>query len=580
MSYFVASNESAILQKVKKITNRSGLQVRNEVRSKGFKCISFRKRVKDVNNHVKIGDDWVCAAGTIIRDGDIGGRVLHEVYNTFRKGSIEDVQNEVYGHYAIGIKVEDTVSFFTDGNGTIPLYYYSGGTSLISTSLSLAKEALGLGVQTTNLIIRATQLSIPGKRTLVEDVYRLQPSEVLLFDLPGGYADIEGATVNFEESRDCSASINTCIERVTEEINRVCTACRGVGKIGLHCTGGLDSRTMLASLLNNGINPFLLYGTGNSSLTNTKNEDRSLVKRLSKYYNLPVYLMDWSGRHPHSVKKMTSSYQRYGFDYITYGCSDNFVREINGDIEPYPDLHIGGYSPVFTNMKIWNKNPNKKYSIEYLFDQYIDRSLRLYNRRDYDRITIKSIRQALDNSRYKFNLDEMSLSDYVKARLYLYIQPESRFLRLVNQFAPYIAPFLTRDLFDCILSVSPELRKNDRFQIELTRYIKDDSYKVPVFSGTKRSLIESHNQTMKRPLLTKAKDTVKSYASSLLKDYLKRSTTFNYLYMKKVDYKIRKSHIEYINNESCLGEYIQNPRVLTVRHLSRLVRLDVARKTT
>ena len=92
---------------------------------------------------------------------------------------------------------------------------------------------------------------------------------------------------------------------------------------------------------------------GNSQLTWTSTEDLMAAKSLAKMLSLPLHIMDWSGRQPHSASKMEQLLDQYGFKYHTYGSSDGLLRELEGGIPSYPILHLGGYSPAFTNMKLW-----------------------------------------------------------------------------------------------------------------------------------------------------------------------------------------------------------------------------------
>jgi hypothetical protein len=71
----------------------------------------------------------------------------------------------------------------------------------------------------------------------------------------------------------------------------------------------------------------------------------------------------------------------------------------------------------------------------------------------------------------------------VKAKLFLYVRAESRFLNFVNEFGPYIAPFLMKRLHDPLLSVPLEFRAKDEFQLRLIHSLAPSLVEIPLHSG-------------------------------------------------------------------------------------------------
>ncbi len=132
-----------------------------------------------------------------------------------------------------------------------------------------------------------------------------------------------------------------------------------VGTIGLLGTGGLDSRTVLAGLLEWKAPIRLMYAMGNSRLTDYDIRDLNVAKAVATLYNLPFQQLDWSGNQPHSPETLKSLFRTHGFKFEIYGAPESFLRTFDGGISPYPNLLLGGRGPAFSSQQTVGTQSNK-----------------------------------------------------------------------------------------------------------------------------------------------------------------------------------------------------------------------------
>jgi hypothetical protein len=76
-----------------------------------------------------------------------------------------------------------------------------------------------------------------------------------------------------------------------------------------------------------------------------------------------------------------------------------------------------------------------------------------------------------------------SLETFVRAKLFLFLRAESRFLNFANEFSHYIAPFLMKRLCDPLLSIPLEYRSQDEFQLRLIHALAPGLVEIPLHSG-------------------------------------------------------------------------------------------------
>ena len=465
---------------------------------------AYEKRASKIQNfESSTVEGWICSAGSIVYKGTLGRPALQSVYRDFLESGIEEVRSNAIGHYALAIRHGDTITAFTDPQGAFSLYYVDASTPVIlSNSLHVVATNLSeRSIDPVRLMSASLHGSIPGRKTFYKGINRLNGTEKIRISLPEHEQYIERIDNPYTGIILDTESINNSVDLYADEIRQFIQRLSCFGSIGVATTGGLDSRTVLASLLDQDHTPLLLYGVGNSRLTHTKREDLKIVESLAQQINAPLYRMDWSGNHPHSDDQLRETFRRLGFSYEIYGAPESFISEFSGGITPFPDVILGGYSPAFTNMKVW-EFPERQYPFRDLIDHFSSDLVghpSFTCETSYRECIQESVQTALNSGGINYSTSGESLRQFVKARLTLKIRTEARFANLANQFCPYIAPFLTKQLCGPLLSVPPSFRKGDEFQIRLMDELCPELLNVPVFSGVKPARINTTRFQMERP---------------------------------------------------------------------------------
>jgi len=491
--WFLTSNER-VYNRAERTCREANLTVSGSNRQEESFLNVYQKRTVPVSNFIECGDgDWVCSAGTIVHDGDVGSEVLRYCRESILKKGVQRLRSKLLGHYAVAIKHGNRVTVFTDPQGALTLYYVEMNSSnwFMSNSLHTCASVLSEPVvDRTALIAAAFQASNPGKETFYAGVKRLFGTQVITIDT--NQQEFEVRRLPSENKTWPSYSFGETINRYKKEVQYVFGQLSGVGSVGLMATGGLDSRMVLSALLDQQNEPLLLYGIGNSSLTNTQNTDLEIVRQVAEGLDLNLYEMDWSGKQPYSTTELERLFQKYGFKFEVYGASNSFLQELEGEISPFPDLILGGYSPALTNMKLWELN-SQTFTGSILRTHYTSDCIRnrfFRCKEEYKRYIKRAVDDALRYSGVLKKQNAFSLSEFVQARLFLYLRIESRFLNLANEFSPYVAPFLLKRLYDPLLSMPFEYRHKDKLQANLIHDMFPALLDYPLFSGLRKAIVD------------------------------------------------------------------------------------------
>jgi hypothetical protein len=482
-------------------------------------------------NMIKCGEnDWICSAGTIIYNGWLGEEALRDCYADFVTAGISAVQSKAIGHYALAIRRNNEVTIFTDPQGALNLYYIGTGSFwFVSNSLYVCASALSQRkIDTTKLLVATLQSSLPGEDTFYSDIKRLFGTQLIRIDLGGGTFRVERIPKSASALSWGLPSIQGAIDQYKQEVRAVFRELAAVGPIGLFATGGMDSRTILAGLLDRQAAVQLMYGIGNSRLTDYDISDLDVAKAVAKLYNLPFQQLDWSGNQPHSEETLQELFRTYGFKYEIYGAPESFLRTFNGGISPYPKLFLGGYSPAFTNAKPWELN-QKSFAFDDLIADgmqfqggTVENSRWIVGKAAYRSVFATEVKTGLRRAEIDYPDNGASLETFVKAKLFLYIRSESRFLNFVNEFGHYIAPFLMKKLYDPLLSVPFEYRAKDEFQLRLIHALAPGLVEVPLYSGWGPARIDRDTFRLIRDRVEQKKLLVSRIANFVLPSVLRK----------------------------------------------------------
>ncbi|MCP4151086.1 MAG: hypothetical protein GY757_25300, partial [bacterium] len=151
---------------------------------------------------------------------------------------------------------------FTDRIGMKKVFYYfeeKSGEYILSNRFKLVADAVESEPDYTNIAIEVLTHHFIDGLTYLKGIRYSKPASRIRFD----------GKLNFEHYWDCTELLKLEIEEITPD--RLAGEFRGIlkycidylkpGKVAVTITGGLDSRTILAALLNIGVKPYTFsYG--------------------------------------------------------------------------------------------------------------------------------------------------------------------------------------------------------------------------------------------------------------------------------------------------------------------------------
>lgn len=473
----------------------AALQPDGEVVDGNLHLTTYTKRAIDSRNfHQFDNGNFVATTGTIILNGLMGADALTEVYKLYEESGPAAVRDQAFGHYAVIIKCDDTVEIFCDPNSVYHLYYSNGENWFVSNSLSLCGRVLDERVIDRHAlyerIIESTEVS---KRTLFRDVSRLSAREKITVDVSSNQFRLERLPLPPQDWSYATASIDEILAdykaKMRDVFGQMVSAADG---IGIQATGGLDSRTVLAGVLERNGTPALLYGVGNSKLTNTKDEDRDVVQRYADRYGLSYYEMDWSGDFPIDIADWDELFRKYGFRYRFYGAIPSFFTELEQGFPDNPELILDGYAfGTHSNVFYWEDDSLVPLTFEDLVtdvftaaggfstpafrckDEYLEGLI------DVCEEALVELGEDIDRDEL---LDRQDLTRYIQL---LNGRPQSTYTNIGNEFTYHLGPFATYNLGRPMVDFPPESRISEHIRVKLLREMYPDLLEVPVFSGTR-----------------------------------------------------------------------------------------------
>lgn len=440
----------------------------------------------------------MASTGTLIFDGAIGAKCLKKIAAT----NVESIdRSDFIGHYSLLVKNGDQLSICSDPQGGYEIYYVATDEYwFVSNSLMLVARAIeDLDVNTLNLLENAFYIKNIGVDTFYDDVKQLYGSQQIRVDLDAETLQVTELERPNPDWGYEDASIETILsdytDRVREVFGQITEATRDVG---LQATGGLDSRTILAGLLDQSTSPRLLYGVGNSGLTNTKMEDLRAVRGFAEEFDLNFRQLNWDSECPHSEDTLSTLFDKYGFRMAIYGASPYFFQEFESGLEDHPMLVMSGYSPAFTNLAPWEMESD--YHSE--FENFVDHSL-TGNYRDFSDGGLpckeEYIQNIIGNAKQLVEIDHpdalevddgLTFDEFVSLKLSFKRRGENINLNIMNEFHYHLCPFYTFHLNNPLADVPHTHREGDKFRVKLLKMLYPSVLNVPLFTGTRPAKID------------------------------------------------------------------------------------------
>lgn len=509
--FFITNNNSAY-KKARQLNKKAGLSKNINFETERFRGVIYDKRVKNVNNYRVTSNGLLGVVGTLLKNGKFGVKAIRK-----KVRSEELIKNRIkyIGHYAIIKVTKEEIIIVTDRLNTYEVYYYDGDNTLfVSSSLYLIAAATpNLEESNIGILEKSAFVQNLTNKTAVKGVNRLEKGELMRITNHGFKLD------NISSQEKSRASDKPVTARTyAKKLNNITNQLSSGGRtVGLHFTGGLDSRTLLASFLSVDKEPLLLYGIGNSQITNTKSKDLKIFNKIADEYELKKYTMNWRGDYlSHDENTWVEKVEKFGYKYRFYGCTPSVFSEYEGGIHPYPDVLMMGIGKAFTNHKPWEKyQKDKYYNLERVVEDLLSippESISNYN--------------MLKNRIVDYLVNRMDIDGYkVKGNKIIEIEfivgsaAPSFAVNALNEFTYTLCPLATYEMTLPMFNVPNLLRKNNTFQLNTINKLEPSLLEQPLYSGLSSKNIKRRKSGFESVNVDGTSD------SLLLKDLLKKSTS-------------------------------------------------------
>ncbi len=527
MSKFFVTNRSELFKRIKTVVEESPYEVCFECSDKLY-ALTTKKLCADNYNGRKEPNGFITITGSLIwQDGyAVDKSVLESIYTNF-DGNIDLVRNTSLGNYAVTIYKNEALYVFGEATGFYNIFYYkSDGCWLISNSLYDMYLVLNdrLTVDKMSYIEYIVQNGILWGDTIFNEIKRLIGSNYI--KLENGCLDIVDSKVFYPMF---NGSVEDAVRQYSElmrEYAKKMTKAYGAPTIAM--TGGLDARMLLASFLSVGVKPDLYYGTGNSFITNTHDEDKEIDRIYAQKYGLKLHEVSWESPIP--VDKYWEQYlSYYGLYYKTYASSDAVMKSVEEN--KTKSLVFGEGGEMLRNQEWIDARDSDSFTL----DEYIDE---FYLTKDImDTIVDAAEFRSYIREKYKkicqyHNLDTQKISneDIFILTLERRKTADSSTINWMNLIR-YDNAQMTE--YEGLLAA--RVRNGDtfgaKFMLQCYKQMYPDILDIPVFSHCRMRKIDRDKLVIYVPMTwkRKTKDMIKKYfpcITSFLSKIIRRNTGF------------------------------------------------------
>ncbi len=474
-----------------------------------FNIAAHKKRVKKIENIVLYPNGDFCSiAGTCIYKDQVGKEAINKIYSDYI-GDIKSIRENAIGNYVICVKKNNHIIVFVDKYQILKVYYYQrAGQWFLTNSLADIGYILdNIEVDEFSLLQETMLVGAIGTQSIFKGVFRLFGHQYIDIDLSKADFSIKYLLYNRMRRSFQGRKITDAVAEYAAIIKSKFAPVADLwgDNIRIHQTGGLDNRTVFSAFMSVGCKPNIMYGVGNSYITNTKHDDLLLSKEYAKKFNVDLYLMNWK----HDCLTKTSHWEhlfdRYGFYFSNYGGNQSFWTEYEGLIPDYPNFMECGYFLENLRLREWANNSGKNYfSIDEIVEGYLlsgaygnfFANKKFYHKYDLVREHIKNIFAEFIEIYHINSENGISLDDFDQVRWIHSRNCDSITVNILNEFAPSIAMFSIPELHEFPFDVPADWRANGRFQIMLIDFLCPEVSDIPVFSHCTHHTLDKATYTL------------------------------------------------------------------------------------
>ena len=451
-------------------------------------------------NFLKVGDDFAAVTGTCIYKEQIGKEALKALYDDFiGEESIPDVRNHIIGNCAFIIKKQNLIYLFGETYAIYSIFYsIKNGRFTVSNSMIDVAKTMDCGADWDNLYEVLCFATNYCGSTIFKDIYRLTDDKYILVDCKENKAEVRNTATEWVRSGQKSyEEIVGDVAKNLAESARIVAKCFGVP--ALCSTGGLDNRVNLSSFLANGVKPELYYGRGNSTITNTDNEDNEINKIYVEKYGLKYHQMSWLIPAPLN-KDWNDSYEKYGLDYKLYSGG----KDIYATFEDMRNkiIFFGYYGEMYRNLDFIENLKKATFSI----DEYIDKYLfTLFDSKEVivkDMKTFRSfVKGQLVATCKKWGINPEAITSQQEQYLSMERRNngDSAYINWVNYHHYCVSILSQPKVMRDVMSLDGVHRKKGRFMLDVLNKIHPSILEVPVYTHRQRKTYDKENNVLVAP---------------------------------------------------------------------------------
>lgn len=480
MAKFFVTNQKEAFTKVKAIYEESKFKTSFCRDCDSYSIIASHKLcISDNKNTFTRGNDFVVVTGSLIyKDG----------LNYTGMINIEDVQQErkdCIGQYCAVSKIENRIIIRSDAFGAYQVFYYAkDGVFAVSNRLDEIAKAFPseLSINQMAFFEEMVAHTVLCGESYYNEVKRLQGCEYLEINLDNGDVKVHTIDVPYPFISDDKADM--AVSNMADSLKKIAKKIEiCFGQPAICQTGGVDARTVLASLISSNMKPILTYGIGNTGATNTHNEDLNIDKILKEKYDLKLEVGSWNT--PKLVEKDWKYYaDLFGFSYRCYVASKDVMDFYMNT--PASLVTTGSDGELYRDEQ-WVDFASKEF---FTVDEYLDE---YYLTQEGD-ITLNEIMKVAPDFRdymkgkilklcKKYNLDPQKL--HIEDFMYFFIEytwgADNWVLNLLNQMKYSIFPLADYSVVK-YSRVSKDQKKSFKFQLKVINDMCPSILDVPFFS--------------------------------------------------------------------------------------------------
>lgn len=514
MSKFILSNTP--LKLIEETRGRGKSVISGEIKEPRFEFrVYYKSQVKDENIRY-FGDDFIAVTGSLLYKNLRGAGLLKSVYEDYVKLG-DSLRGRLIGNYAVIIKHNNDIIVFGEESYFYDIFYLNkDGRIIVSNDLyDIYQNVDGLVLDKHNILEQAYLNCIIGNESVLHGVRRLSGDQKLVLNLIDSSLTIGTMPVNwirgkqsFEQAVDL---LTTNLKKETDCINKTFRS------TAICMTGGLDSRLSFSALMSSGCTPSLYYGKGNSSITNTHDEDFDACCAFAGKFGLPLNKMDWSTPSPID-KDWNSNLQDYGILYHAYAGSSHIMSSLEEIKEEY--VTLGQVGELYRTLAF---TENRKYFTveEYVDDYYFPKNDAGKQIAKYcdnfsafrDRL-IEKYRNVC--KRFSLDPDHMVIEDFFYLNLEYRANADNVMLNLLNRMR-YCTWLLVS--FDVIKQANVDVSylKDSHYMICSIEKLCPECLDIPVFSHQQLKIYNSNKKKLEDPRRIKIRHAVTMFIPQRLK---------------------------------------------------------------